>query len=422
MSVIQQGIDAIRGTTGVEKLLRKSPDDVVITMAARSPLCKAKKGGFRDVALQELLIAFLKEAIKKMKIDPALIGDISVGTTLSPQAAYDARASAIAAGFPDSVPVQVINRFCSSGLMAVSNVANQIRNGEIEIGFAVGVESMSSTPDGGPMNGFVEEIACHPVAKDCAQPMGWTSENVSKDFNITRKRMDELAAASHQRAAKARSSGYFDKEILPLTILQKPSTPAAAGAPAPARVQVTVSQDDGIRGDSTPEGLGKIRAAFPQWGNGTTTGGNASQITDGVAGVLLMTRRKAEELGLEILGKHICTSVGGLPPRIMGIGPSVAIPKALARAGISQDDVDLFEVNEAFASMLGYLVDTFGLPHEKVNVNGGAIALGHPLGCTGARQVATGLHELRRRGGRVLVTSMCIGLGMGAAAVFVAEQ
>ncbi|KAL8276939.1 hypothetical protein RQP46_010667 [Phenoliferia psychrophenolica] len=420
MSIIQNAVDSIRGTTGVDKLLRKSPDDVVITMAARSPLCKARKGGFKDMGGQELLITFFKAAIEKMKIDPALIGDISVGTVLSNQAAYDARASAIAAGFPVSVPVQVINRFCSSGLMAVSNVANQIRNGEIEVGFAVGFESMSATPDNGA-GSFADEISCHPVAKDCIPPMGWTSENVSKDFNITRQRMDELAAISHQRAGVARASGFFDAEILPLNVYQLPSTPVAAGAPPPARVKVLVSQDDGIRGDTTAAALGKIRAAFPQWGNSTTTGGNASQITDGVAGVLLMTRRKAEELGLEILGKHVCTSVAGLEPRIMGIGPSVAIPKALARAGISRDDVDLWEINEAFASMFGYLIDQFGLPLEKTNVNGGAIALGHPLGCTGARQVATGLHELRRRGGKILVTSMCIGLGMGAAGVFVAE-
>lgn len=205
-----------------------------------------------------------------------------------------------------------------------------------------------------------------------SRSMGWTSENVSKDFNITRERMDELAAISHQRAYAAQQSGRFDAEILPITVLQLPKTPAAAGAPKPQRVRVTVTADDGIRGDSTKEGLSKIRAAFPQWGNGTTTGGNASQITDGVAGVLLMTRRKAEELGLEIIAKHVCTMTGGLAPRIMGIvrslflprgletdlrssqGPSIAIPMALARAGITVDDVDLFEVNEAFASMFGY--------------------------------------------------------------------
>lgn len=245
--------------------------------------------------------------------------------------------------------------------------------------------------------------------------------------------MDELAALSQQRAEKAQTTGLFDAEILPIDALVLPTaTPNASGGPPPSRVTVRVTKDDGIRPGTTKEKLSKIKSAFPQWGNGATTGGNASQITDGVAGVLLMTRRKAEELGLEILGKHVCTSVAGLPPRIMGIvsfvshlplrdyrldpyfrhqGPSVAIPKVLARAGISKDDVDLWEVNEAFASMYSYMIDHFGLPLDRTNVNGGAIALGHPLGCTGARQVATGLHELKRRGGKVLVTSMCIGLG-----------
>ncbi|GAA5969861.1 hypothetical protein JCM11641_008065 [Rhodosporidiobolus odoratus] len=417
--LITSTLDSLRGS-GKSKLLRKSPDDVVITFAKRSPLQRSRKGGFKDMGVQELLIEYFKKALLEMKIDPALIGDISVGTVLPPKAPYDARAAALAAGIPDTVPLQIINRFCSSGLMAVSNVANQIRNGEIEVGLAIGFESMSATPDRGAED-FAEEVLAHPVARDTQYPMGWTSENVSKDFNITRERMDELAALSQQRAAQAQSAGYFDKEIIPLEALQLPQTPAQSGAPVPQRVKVLVSKDDGIRPGTTKEGLSKIRAAFPKWGNSCTTGGNASQITDGVAGVLLMTRRKAEELGLEILGKHVCTTVAGLPPRIMGIGPAYAIPKALDRAGISKDDVDLWEVNEAFASMYSYMIDHFGLPLEKTNVNGGAIALGHPLGCTGARQIATGLNEIRRRGGKVLVTSMCIGLGMGAAAVFVAE-
>lgn len=294
--------------------------------------------------------------------------------------------------------------------MAVQSIANQIRCGEIEIGLAVGFESMSAHPDRGA-DKFADEILAHPVAADCQHPMGWTSENVSKDFNITRQRMDELAAASHQRAFKAQKSGIFANEIIPITALQAPSTPSASGSAPAQRVPVLVKDDDGIRGDSTAEGLAKIRAAFPQWGNGTTTGGNASQLTDGMAGVLLMKRSKAQELGLPILAKHVVTCTAGLAPRIMGIGPAVAIPKALSKAGITKEDVDLWEVNEAFASMLGYLVDTFGLPHDRVNIHGGAIALGHPLGCTGARQVATGLNAIKQTGGKVLVTSMCIGLG-----------
>lgn len=420
-SLISSAVDSIRGT-GKSKLLRKSPDDVVVTFARRSPLQRARKGQFKDMSVQELLLEYFRKAVPDMKIDPAIIGDICVGTVLPPKAPYDARAAALAAGIPDTVPLQIINRFCSSGLMAVQNISNSIRNGEIEVGLAIGFESMSATPDRGA-DSFAADVLAHPVAKDTQYPMGWTSENVSKDFNISRARMDELAALSQQRAEKASQTGLFDTEILPLEALVLPTaaTPSASTEAAPSRVKVTVTKDDGIRPGTTKEKLSKIKSAFPQWGNACTTGGNASQITDGVAGVLLMTRRKAEELGLEILGKHVATSVAGLPPRIMGIGPSVAIPKVLARAGISQDDVDLWEVNEAFASMYAYMIDIFGLPLDKTNVNGGAIALGHPLGCTGARQVATGLHELRRRNGKILVTSMCIGLGMGAAAVWVAE-
>ncbi|KAM0788197.1 hypothetical protein ACM66B_001356 [Microbotryomycetes sp. NB124-2] len=408
-----------------QQLLNKSADDVVIVWAKRTPMCKARKGGFADMSVQELAVAFFKQTrkeLEQLKVEPAQIGDICVGMVLPPKAPYDARASAIAAGFPDTVPLQVVNRFCSSGLMAVANIANQIRNDEIEIGLACGFENMSAVPDRAPED-WAQEVLDHPVAKDCQFPMGWTSENVSKDFDITRKRMDELAAASHQRAANAQKSGYFDKEIMPIEALQYEGG-AAKGQQKQdksKRVKVTVTKDDGIRGDSTSEGLAKIRSAFPQWGNGTTTGGNASQITDGAAGVLLMKRSKAQALGLTPIAKHVATAVAGLPPRIMGIGPAFAIPKVLERTGLSKEDVDLFEVNEAFASMFGYCIDKYGLPHEKTNVNGGAIALGHPLGATGARQVATGVNELRRRGGKILVTSMCIGLGMGAAAVFVNE-
>lgn len=245
--------------------------------------------------------------------------------------------------------------------------------------------------------------------------MGWTSENVAGDFNISRQAMDEWAATSHQRAEAAQRNGIFSSEIAPVQVYSKLPD-------ANERRQITVTQDDGIRNGTTPESLAKIRQAFPQWPPSNTTGGNASQITDGGAFVLLMTRRKANELGLHILAKHVATSVSGLAPRIMGIGPSYAIPAVLKRVGITKDDVDLFEINEAFASMMVYCIEKLQLDKAKVNVNGGAIALGHPLGCTGARQVATGLNAIKRTGGKILVTSMCIGLGMGAAAVWVNEQ
>jgi len=342
------------------------------------------------------------------------VEDIVIGNVLSKNAAYQARAAAIAAGFSEKTPTELVNRFCSSGLMAITAISNQIRAGQIDIGLAVGSESMSQDRDRGATP-FSEEIAACQAAKDCEMPMGWTSENVASDFDISREEMDELAALSFQRAEAAQKSGLFDQEIVPIDAWTKESGDSSV------RTKKLVSKDDGIRPGTTAQGLGKIRSAFPQWGKGHTTGGNASQVTDGAAAVLLMTRRKAEELGLKILAKHVTTSVAGLPPRIMGIGPTFAIPQVLQKAGISQDDVDLWEVNEAFASMYVYCVKKLALDIDKVNVKGGAIALGHPLGTTGTRQVATALPELERRGGKVLVTSMCIGTGMGAAAVFVRD-
>jgi len=410
------GLPVLQGSsnagTGLAALLDQNPDDVVITLAIRSPLCKARKGGFKDTMSDELITEMIKQTLSRIGFDPSLFGDICVGTVLDPKAAYAARAAALAAGIPDSVPLQTINRFCSSGLMAVTTIANQITARQIDIGLAIGVESMSQFSDERPA--FSEEIQKHDPASDCAKPMGWTSENVATDFNITRAQQDEFAAMSFQRAERAQKEGWFQNEIVPFKAFVKQQDGS--------RKQVIVTQDEGIRAGTTAQALGKIRPAFPQWGNGTTTGGNASQVTDGAAVVVLMRRSKAKELGVKILAKYVTTAVVGLAPRIMGIGPSIAIPKVLSQAGISKEDVDLFEINEAFASMYVYCTRKLGLDVEKVNVNGGAIALGHPLGCTGARQIATGLNELRRRDKKVLVTSMCIGTGQGAAAVFVREN
>ncbi|KAI5124146.1 hypothetical protein M0805_000956 [Coniferiporia weirii] len=371
-------------------LEHKSPDDVVITLAVRSPLCKARKGGFKDTRSDELLTSIFKAVVARSGFDSALIEDICVGNVLTPAPTFEARAAALAAGIPQSTPVQVINRFCSSGLMAVTTISNQIRAGQIEIGLAVGSESMSAHPDQGspPLS---EEIMAHNIAKDCTQPMGWTSENVAEDFNISREDMDAFAALSFQRAEAAQKSGVFAGEIAPFTTMRlNPETGR--------KEKVVVEWDDGIRAGTMKETLAKVKSAFPQWGGGKTTGGNASQVTDGAAAVLLMTRRKAEELGLKILAKHVTTAVAGLAPRVMGIGPTFAIPAALKKAGITIADVDLFEINEAFASMYVYCVRELG-----------------------ARQIATGLNALARRNGKVLVTSMCIGTGMGAAAVFVRD-
>jgi len=249
---------------------------------------------------------------------------------------------------------------------------------------------------------------------DCMMPMGWTSENVSKDFGISREEMDKYAAESFQRAERAQKAGLFDDEIVPIKTRIKDANGEWK--------EVTLTKDEGIRPGTTPESLGKIRAAFPQWGNGATTGGNASQITDGAAAILLMKRSTAIKLGQPILAKYVASTVAGLAPRIMGIGPAVAIPKLLNQVGITLEDVDVVEINEAFASMAVYCRDNLKLDWAKMNPRGGAIALGHPLGATGARQIVTGLSELRRQQKKVLITSMCIGTGMGMAGLFINEQ
>jgi len=401
------------GSSKLSLLQHKNPNDVVITMAIRSPLCKAKKGGFRDMRSDEFLTEMFRQAIIHSRIDPAIIEDICIGTVLAKGPTYEARTAALTAGIPESVPIQTLNRFCSSGLIAVTTIANEIRAGQIDVGLAVGVESMSWNPDVGPEGASDDIKRCGP-ASDALQPMGWTSENVAHEFNISREDMDDFAAKSFQRAEAADRAGHFAKEIVPFASYQK--DPVTGN-----RRKVIVSKGDGIRYGTTKATLLKIRPAFSQWTPSQTTGGNASQITDGAAAVLLMTRRKAGDLGLRILAKYANTAITGLAPRIMGIGPSIAIPKVLAKVGLTKDDVDLFEINEAFASMCVYCVRKLDLDPEKVNVNGGAIALGHPLGATGARQIVTGLNELNRRDGKVLVTSMCMGTGMGAAAVFLRE-
>ena len=306
-----------------------------------------------------------------------------------------------------------MNRFCSSGLKATADIAHAIAAGSIEVGIAAGTESMTAGGDALEQP-FDEEVTKHSQeAVDCMQAMGWTSENVARDFGLAREQVDAYAAESFRRAEAAQKAGWFDDEIVPITTKVK--------GPDGAVKTVTLSRDEGIRPGTTAAALGKIRAAFPQWGP-VTTGGNASQVTDGAAAVVLMKRSKALQLGLPVVGKYVGSTVAGLPPRIMGIGPTVAIPKLLRQHGLSLKDIDVVEVNEAFATMAVYTRDFLKLDWATMNPRGGAIALGHPLGMTGARQIVTGLSELRRTGGKILLTSMCIGTGMGMAGLFVNEQ
>ncbi|KAJ9619285.1 hypothetical protein H2203_008614 [Taxawa tesnikishii (nom. ined.)] len=402
------------GKSPMDAIQQKNPDDVVITLAFRTPLCKAKKGGFKDTPLDGLVFKALEQAVRKMNFDPQLVEDICLGNVSEAKAAYYVRAACLAAGFPNTTAASSVNRFCSSGLKAVQDIANQIQTGSIEIGLAIGAEDMTSGGDR-LTRPFVDEIVnANQDAADCMQPMGQTSENVGADFNITREMQDTYAAESFRRAEAAQKAGWFDDEIVPITVnIKDPKTGESK--------QVTLTKDEGPRWGTTYEALSKIRPAFKDYGD-RSTGGNSSQVTDGAAVVLLMKRSKALELNQPILAKYVGATVAGLAPRIMGIGPSIAIPKLLSKYQLTLDDIDVIELNEAFASMAVYCRDTLKIDWEKMNIRGGAIALGHPLGCTGARQIVTGLSECRRQKKKVLLTSMCIGTGMGMAGLFINEQ
>lgn len=388
-------------------------EDVVIVSALRTPLTKARRGGFKDTTPDVLLGHVLQAVLKQAKVDPKLVGDVVVGNVLQPGAgAGMARMAQLAAGIPHTVPLHVLNRQCSSGLQAVANVTAAIKAGYYDIGIAAGVESMSLSGmarDAPTVNW--ERVGAVQDAMDCTVPMGITSENVAEQFGISRTKQDELAALSHAKAAAAQANGWFKEEITPVSTILKDKDGNEKS--------VIISQDDGLRAGTTVEKLAKLKPAFKE--GGSTTAGNSSQVTDGAAAVLLMRRSVAKQMGLPILGRFVSFAVAGVPPAVMGIGPAVAIPEALKKANLTKDQIDVYEINEAFASQAMYCIEKLGIPIEKVNPKGGAIALGHPLGCTGARQVSTLLYQLKRKNQRYGVISMCIGTGMGAAAVFERE-
>ena len=382
----------------------KSPDDVVIVSACRTPITRAKKGGLAATPADDLIAVVLRASVERAKIDPREVGDIVVGSVLgaSSQRANECRIAMFLAGFPKEVPTRTTNRQCSSGLQACADIAAGIKAGYYDVGIGAGVETMTANPmkwEGG----FNPRVASSSDAQNCLVPMGVTSENVAEKFGISREAQDTMAARSHARAANARASGRFKEEIVPVR------TKNAQGG------EVIVSEDDGIREGTTVATLAKLPAVFKK--GGSTTPGNASQVSDGAAAVVLARRSYAEARGLPILATWRSCAVVGCDPALMGIGPAVAIPECLASANVNTNDVDLFELNEAFASQATYCVEKLGLDPEKVNVNGGAIALGHPLGATGARCMATLIHEMHRRGSKVGVVSMCIGSGMGMAAL-----
>jgi acetyl-CoA acyltransferase len=320
-----------------------------------------------------------------------------------------ARFAALRAGLPDIVPGVTINRFCSSGLQSIAMAADRIRAGSAQIIIAGGAESMSLLPMSG--HKFTPNPYLVDHMPEIYMGMGLTAEQVTRKFGVTREDSDQFAYRSHQNALKAQAEGKFDEELVPVEVQ---NTTLANGKPQTAKTLFT--KDEGPRADTSPEALAKLRPVFEA--NGTVTAGNSSQISDGAAAAIVMSEKKAKELGLKPRARFVSFAVAGVPPEIMGIGPVVAIPKALALAGLKVSDIDVIELNEAFACQALAVIRRAGLDLDKVNLNGGAIALGHPLGCTGAKLTATILREMQRRNGRYGLVTMCIGGGQGAAGIF----
>ncbi|KAL2443562.1 3-ketoacyl-CoA thiolase, peroxisomal [Exophiala dermatitidis] len=404
---------------GLKQILSKQPSDVVLLSSLRTPVTRAVKGGFRDAYDHELLSHVLRATLAaNPNLDPAKIDDVAVGVVLAELGGSKAaRMAQLHAGFHERTALHTINRACSSGLAAVTSIANMISVGQIDVGIGAGMESMTKNYGSKAIpTALWEDLKNSPVenARDCIMPMGLTSENVAKRYGVNREDQDAFAAESHKRASKAQKSGLFDSEIVPVKVRQYvPEQPDVAPN------EVVVDKDDGIRHDASLEKMAKLKPAFSK--DGSSTAGNSSQISDGAAATLLMRRSTATELGLSksIIGKWAGTQVAGCRPDEMGIGPAIAIPKLLDYTGIKTDDVNVWEINEAFASQALYCIRKLGLDVEKVNPRGGAIALGHPLGMTGTRQLATLMPQLQE--GQVGVVSMCIGTGMGMAGLFVRE-
>ncbi|MFE6798841.1 acetyl-CoA C-acyltransferase [Paenibacillus chitinolyticus] len=387
--------------------------EAVIVSIVRTPVGKAKKGSLAQTRAEDLGRIVLEEAVGRA---PGLrkedVEDIIIGCAMpeGEQGLNFARTMALYAGFPAAVPAVTINRFCSSGLQSIAYAAERIMLGHADVIIAGGVESMSHVP----MTGF--KLSPHPkLAEEMPEVymgMGHTAENVAQRFGISREDQDAFAAESHRKAAAAIAAGRFKEEIVPVETSVKGVDAGGKRWEKP----VVLDTDEGVRADTTTGVLAKLRPSFAL--NGSVTAGNASQTSDGAAAAVLMSRERAEELGLKPLAAFRSFALAGVAPEIMGVGPVEAIPKALKQAGITRDQVDLYEINEAFASQCVHIIRELKLDEAKVNVNGGAIALGHPLGCTGTKLTATLVHELRRRGGGYGVVSMCIGGGMGAAGVF----
>ena len=383
-------------------------NDVVIVSAVRSAVGKGKPdGALATTHPIELSALIMKQAIARAGVDMATLDDVTWGCAMpeSTQGLNVARLAALRAGIPVEVPAQTINRFCSSGLQTIATGAMEIISGMADVVLAGGVEMMSQVP----MSGYHARLDVQSLGPYIG--MGFTAERVAERWKVSRADQDAWALESQRKAAKAMSSGAFDKQIVPVPVERMSWTGAEK------RVEsVDFTRDEPVRAETTAEGLAKLKPAFKV--NGTVTAGNASPFSDGSAAVVLMRRSHADAQGLKPLARFVTFAVAGVEPDVMGIGPLKAVPKALARVGMSMKDIALIEFNEAFASQVLAVVRELGMPEDRVNVNGGAIALGHPLGATGAKLTTQLIHELGRRGGGMGLVTMCIGGGMGAAGVF----
>ena len=386
-------------------------NEAVIVSTVRTAVGRGQKGTLTNTRADDLAALVLKESVSRAGVDPALVEDVYLGCAMpeGSQGLNFARLAGLQAGLPDSVPGVTINRFCASGLQTIAMAAQAVRSGMNEVLIAGGAESMSMVP----MSGF--HFSANPELVDTRPGayigMGHTAENVADRYKVNRADMDAFAVSSHERAAAAIDAGRFKDEIVPVPVrVDKLKGTKVVSS------EIMFDTDELLRRDTSLEGLGKLRGAFKE--GGAVTAGNSSPFSDGAAASVIMSAEKAAELGLKPLARFVSFAAVGVEPEYMGIGPVAAIPKALKLAGLELSDIDLFELNEAFAAQALAVVREVGIPMNKLNVNGGAIALGHPLGATGAKLTASLIYELRRRGGRYGMVTMCVGGGQGAAGIF----
>lgn len=394
----------------------KQVQDAYIVAATRTPIGRSHRGSFRNVRPDDLLVRALQSALTQVPtLDPQAIEDIVCGCAIpeGPQGLNIARIGAVLAGLPTSVGGITVNRFCASGVSAVQMAADRIRVGEADVMIAAGVESMSLVPMSGNSPSLSPAMFGNDENIGIAYGMGLTAEKVANQWKVSREAQDEFAYQSHMKAITAMKAGEFTDEITPFEVTER--TPNLETGEVVTRTR-TVSLDEGARPDTTVEGLAKLRAVFAA--RGSVTAGNSSQTSDGAGALILASGDAVKRFGLTPLARFVSYAAKGVPPHIMGIGPIEAIPAALRYAGLKQDDIDWFELNEAFAAQSLAVINSLGLDPAKVNPMGGAIALGHPLGATGAIRSATVVHALRRHNKKYGMVTMCVGMGQGAAGIF----